>query len=288
MNRVFWRWEEKDFGFRFRVGKGKRTEEYYQTTVNREFYIVPKGKRKLSAARVKDLSESANMPNALHIVPNPWQNYEREWDWIVTENGICLNYAGCLDKEEIDRREDEGVARVMEYITSLLDRPESAPLTIELLCQIHRELMGTIYPFAGNWRTVDLHKGEGVTKWPLPPCGIGPIMDILDRDVFSRSPLISDDDEEIFAYTSEVMNEVIAIHPFREGNGRTAFLIGNLILMQNNMLPIDVYDRHRDEERYFAACEAGRVRKDYAPLASLISQWESEAFERWEAEHGQI
>lgn len=29
VNRVTWRWEEKDFGFRFRAGKGKRTEEYY-------------------------------------------------------------------------------------------------------------------------------------------------------------------------------------------------------------------------------------------------------------------
>jgi cell filamentation protein len=146
--------------------------------------------------------------------------------------------------------------------------------------------MEAIFPFAGNWRTVDLHKGEGPTKWPLPPCGIDPIVDILYRDVFSHSPLISDDDEEIFAYTSEVMNEIIAIHPFREGNGRTAFIIGNLILMQNSMLPLDVFDRLRDEERYYAACETGRVKKDYAPLASLISQWESDALERWEATHG--
>ena len=58
--------------------------------------------------------------------------------------------------------------------------------------------------------------------------------------------------------------------------------------MQNDMLPIDVYDRRRDEDRYFAACEAGRVKKDYAPLASLISQWEAEALERWEVVNGEI
>ena len=288
MSRARWRWAEKDYGFRFRIGNGTRAEEYYQTLVNHEFYMVPKGRRKLSEARIKELSALASVSDKLHVVPNPWKHYEREWDWIVTEDGICLNFAGCLDKEEINRREDEGVARAMEYITRLLDRPESAPLTIKLLCQVHRELMQSIYPFAGNWRVVDLHKGAGPTKWPLPPCGIGPITDILDRDVFSRSPIISEDDEEIFAYTSEVMNEIIAIHPFREGNGRTAFIIGNLILMQNDMLPIDVYDRLLDEKRYFAACEAGRIKKDYAPLAALISRWESEALERWEAAHGQI
>ena len=180
------------------------------------------------------------------------------------------------------------MARAMEYITALLDRPEPVPLTVKLLRQVHRALMGEIYPFAGDWRTVDLHKGEGPTKWPLPPYGIGPIIEILDRDVLIRSPLISGNDEEIYTYTSEVMNEIIAIHPFREGNGRTAFIIGNLILMQNDMLPIDVYDRRRDEDRYFAACEAGRVKKDYAPLASLISQWEAEALERWEVVNGEI
>ena len=41
-------------------------------------------------------------------------------------------------------------------------------------------------------------------------------------------PCISDDDEEVFAYASEVMSELLAIHPFREGNGRTAFIVGNL------------------------------------------------------------
>ena len=45
-------------------------------------------------------------------------------------------------------------------------------------------------------------------------------MDVLERDVLSRSPLISDNDQEVFAYASEVMNELLAIHPFREGNGQ--------------------------------------------------------------------
>ena len=58
-------------------------------------------------------------------------------------------------------------------------------------------------------------------------------MGVLERDVFSRSPVLSDDDDEVFGFASEVMNEVLAIHPFREGNGRTAFIVGDLILMQN-------------------------------------------------------
>ena len=121
----------------------------------------------------------------------------------------------------------------------------------------------------------------------MPPGGIEPLMELLERDVLSRSPVISDDDTEVVGFAAEVMGEFIAIHPFREGNGRAAFILGNLILMQNDLLPLDVYDRHRDQGRYFEACEAVRVKKDYEPMASLIGEWEDAALERWEASHGE-
>jgi cell filamentation protein len=288
MNQVVWRWEERDFGFRFRDGKGPRSQEYYQAAKNSTYYIIPKSQRKFSKKHADALSVTGTIPNSINIVPSPWQNYDRDWNWIVTEDNICLNYAGCLEKEEINRREDEGVARAMEFVTRILDHPEHAPLTIELLRQVHLELMGDIYPFAGEWRTVALHKGGGPIKWPLPLGGFAPVIDELERNVFSRSPIVSNNDDEVFSYASEVMNEIIAIHPFREGNGRTAFVVGNLILMQNDLMPIDVYDRRRDETRYFTACEAGRISGNYMPLADLISEWENEAIARWEVLHGQI
>lgn len=283
---IIWRWAERDFGFRFRAGSGRQAAEYYQAARPGEFYVVDKSKRKLPKEQVENLAASGMAPTSPRTVPSPWQNYDQDWDWITTADGLLLNYAGCLDRQEIDRREDEGVARAMEYVASLLERPDPVPLTVPLLQQLHRELMGAIYPFAGTWRTVALHKGDGPTKWPLPPGGIQSVIDVLDRDVLRRSPVISDADDEVFAYASEVMNELLAIHPFREGNGRTAFILGNLILMQNNMLPLDVYDRLHDEAAYFAACEAGRIDKDYAPLAALLSDWQDAAYERWEASRG--
>ena len=286
MSRVTWRWEDRDFGFRFRVGAGRRTFEFYQARSAGEFYVVPRSQRKLPKARADTIAKLANPPALPRIVPTPWQNYEREWDQIVTDDGICLNWAGCLDQEEINRREDEGVQRAMECITELVERGELVRLSLRLLKQMHVQLMGSIYPFAGNWRTVPLHKGEGPTKWPLPPGGIQPLMDVLERDVLARSPLFTEDDGEVFSYASEVMNELLAVHPFREGNGRTAFIIGNLILMQNEMLPLTTYELRADEDRYYAACEAGRVFKDYAPLAALLAEWEDRTLARWRENHG--
>jgi len=287
MSRVQWRWTEKDFGFRFRSGGGKAKAEYYQASEPGTFYTVPARHRKLKKERIEELA-AAVVPTSPRVVPIPWQNYDRdEWDWIESSDGILLNFAGCLDREEIHRREDEGVARAMELIASYLDRAEPVPLTAKLIKQVHIELMGAIYPFAGEWRQVGLTKGNGPEKWPFPRGGIDPQMAVLERDVFSRSPFIADDDSKVFYFVAEVMGELIALHPFREGNGRTSFIVGNLLLMQNDLLPLDVYDRRADEARYYAACENVRVHRNYAPLAKLIAEWERAAQERWEAGNGQ-
>ena len=168
MNRVHWRWEEKDFGFRFRSGVGRKKGEYYQAAGSSEFYIVPASQRKLAKERFEELAALAVAPTSPRVVPTPWRDYDRDWDWITTADGIAFNFAGCLDREEIHRREDEGVARAMELVATFLERAEPVPLTSVAIQQIHAELMGAIYPFAGGWRTVALHKGDGPTKWPLP------------------------------------------------------------------------------------------------------------------------
>jgi len=250
--------------------------------------VVPSSQRKLTKTRVDELTVLFPAPSSPRVVGNPWHDYERDWDWIINDDGICLNWAGCLDKEEIDRREDEGVQRAMELVADLVAHANPVQLSIRVIQEVHVALMGPIYPFAGAWRTVGLHKGEGPERWPLPPGagGIQPLMDVLERDVLSRSPVISDNDQEVFTYASEVMNELLAIHPFREGNGRVAFILGNLILMQNNMLPLTTYERRSDEARYFAACEAGRLDKDYSLLAALLAEWEDRALSEWEKRHG--
>ena len=67
-------------------------------------------------------------------------------------------------------------------------------------------MMGEIYPFAGEWRAVDLHKElhhVALSAWRYPAAD-----DVFARDVLSRSPFLSDDEEEVYAYVSEVLNEI--------------------------------------------------------------------------------
>ena len=211
MSRTFWRWEERDFGFRFRAGTGRDAREYYQARMPGSFYIVPASQRKFTKDRMEKLATLANAPASPRVVANPWRHYGRHWDWIVAEDGSW-------------------------------PRMESALTGLAAL----------------RWR----------------------------RSIAREDPFITDDDDEVFRYTSEVMNELLALHPFREGNGRTAFIVGNLILMQNDMLPLAAYERRTDEARFYDACEAGRISKNYVPLATLLTEWEDRALTRWREAHG--
>ena len=279
-SRTLWRWAEKDFGFRFIHGAGNRAAEYYQAATLDEFYHVPAGKRKLAKARVEELAAQITAPTAPTIVAIPWQDYgNTDFQQITTPAGDpCLNWAGCLSVEEIKDRETLGVSRTKESIAELAQREEPAPITLDFIRRIHIEMLGDIYPWAGDWRTVSLHKGDGPTRWPLPPFGMDPVMEHFAKNVLSKTPFLNEDDHEVLAFAAQFMGDFLALHPFREGNGRTAFILTDLILLQNNLAPLDEFIRIRDQSRYFAACDHARLCNN-EPLAELLLEWETEAME---------
>jgi cell filamentation protein len=270
---VKWRWHWKDFGYRFSVG-GRSPEDFYEGLTDGDYYAVPRRDRKVDKDVIALYYPGAKAPTGFRTVACPWRDYARHWDQIVDAEGWPLNYAGCLDHEEVRRQEDLGVARAWEFVTGLRD---DTPVTVELVREVHRELMGEIYPFAGEWRTVRVEKGG--TVWPLPPDGIAPHMAKLEEETFAQTPFYAGDKDALCSFAAELMNEVLAIHPFREGNGRTARILGSLVFLQNDQPPISEWDHNHDEAAYIDACRAGIV-KNHAPLAAVLRRWLDAALKR--------
>jgi len=285
-SRIAWRWEEKDFGFRFLSGTGKRMAEYYQALAANEFYHVPASQRKLKKERIDELAVLAAAPTSPTIVANPWNQYTQDDEQLIQarEGKHCFNWAGCLDKEEIERRETDGINRAGEFVFEYAKRQPYTAITLDTIQKIHREMFEAIYPWAGEWRTVTISKAG--TTWDVPFHDMWIAMKNFETNTLNQTPFHSDDDEEVLQFIARVLGEYIAIHPFREGNGRSAFLLAEIMLLQNGLLPFDRHQRDRDQARYYAACEAARTRFDYQPLTDLFRFWQEEAQEFFLNEEG--
>lgn len=127
-----------------------------------------------------------------------------------------------------DERDPVVLAR-LEYVESaerqreLLAGEVSIPRTYDAdhLRAIHRHLFQDVYPWAGEFRTVDIFKGAGrgfaevrsgeIERYlsDVRRLVVGVAWEHLDRAAFG------DHAAEVFAYLNQA-------HPFREGNGRTS------------------------------------------------------------------
>lgn len=134
-------------------------------------------------------------------------------------HGVLRNRLGIVDRGELEQVEAELTAlRLVE----LQEQPIPGGYDLAHLQAFHRFIFGDVYDWAGELRSVVIGKGE---VFCLPQF-IGPFADDvfgrLARDGFlrglGRTPFV-DGLTELFA-------DVNALHPFREGNGRTqrAFL----------------------------------------------------------------
>lgn len=144
-------------------------------------------------------------------------------DYFTLPDEVLENKLGIRDAEKLKEAEEEIVAIRHAEILASFHRQR---FDFECLRQIHERLFSDIYSFAGQIRSVDLVKAGS----PVPFCYVQNIHDQL-RVVFDALAQKGDlRGLERTAFARELAylaSELNAIHPFREGNGRSirCFLI---------------------------------------------------------------
>lgn len=73
--------------------------------------------------------------------------------------------------------------------------------------------------------------------------------------------------------------ELVKIHPFIDGNGRTSRLIMNLSLMNNGYNPVIIKKENRLE--YYEFLDKAHVNGDYTDFIKLITKLEIETLEKY-------
>jgi cell filamentation protein len=90
-------------------------------------------------------------------------------------------------------------------------------------CSVHRHLFQDVYEWAGQYRTVRTSKGGNAFCYPE---NISTQMDVLFQELHQSQFLQHPGRAVFLAEIARFLGELNAIHPFRDGNGRSqlAFL----------------------------------------------------------------
>jgi cell filamentation protein len=181
---------------------------------------------------------------------------------------VLRNLIGIKRKREIEALESRELLQTTEALIYLYDRDHR--FTAEDLRTMHRQWLGHIYEWAGNYRNVNLAKG-GFT---FASAHLVPrLMDQFEKQFLAiYTPCrMSGIDETIHAI-SAVHVEFLLIHPFREGNGRLARLFASLMALQAGFPLLDFgMLKGRRKQEYFMAIQYGLDRR-YEPMEKIFGE----------------
>lgn len=134
-------------------------------------------------------------------------------------NGVLRNSLGITDATELSEAE----ADIAAVELAILDA-EPLPGSYDLahLQAFHRQIFGSVYPWAGELRTVEISKGTSF----CPSIHIVSFAKGVFHKLADNGHLQGLDRLEFIRALADLYGDVNAIHPFREGNGRNqrAFL----------------------------------------------------------------
>lgn len=181
---------------------------------------------------------------------------------------VLRNLLGITRVRDIREAESQALELAQE---AALDRfGADHRFTAEDICALHRLWLGPIYPWAGEYRSVNIGKaGFQFAHAPLIPG----LMRELERGALARhTPCKPAPDSVLALALAEVHAELILIHPLREGNGRLARLLALLMALQTGLAPLNFGPLSgRGRRRYIGGIHAA-VGRDYAPLASIFAR----------------
>lgn len=117
------------------------------------------------------------------------------------------------------------------------------------ILEIHRLILTDIRPEdAGTYRKVNVRVGGSWRKFPKPE-EVKELMDNFMKDMNSKIGSIHP-----VILSAKIHQGLVFIHPFIDGNGRTARLLMNLTLLRNGYPPACIYFHER--KNYYAALES--------------------------------
>ena len=175
---------------------------------------------------------------------------------LILENGVT--FPGKSLKDHLEVAEHAGA---LAWVLDTAGRTET-PITDGDIRYLHRLVVGQAIPeisgrYADRARRLEFN-GNGF-EFPSPE-GVPGLMASL-RDWFSGAP-----NEPAAAFEAQFL--LLAIHPFNDGNGRTARLVTNWMLARSGFPLIAIHPENKSD--YLAAIAAGLPDNDASALSEFL------------------
>lgn len=190
-----------------------------------------------------------------------YYEYEKDNFYCYPNTYVLKNKLNIKDSEKLKIAERKITAlRTAE----LMQNPPIAEFNFDFLKQIHKALFGAIYDWAGKVRTVNISKGNAFCMCDFIESQMNEVMQKLKNENY-LSNLSKEKLSERLAF---YLGEINAVHPFREGNGRTQRLFIQF-LAQTNGFKLD-FSKITNEQMLEASVQTFTC--EYKLMTELIFQ----------------
>ena len=192
------------------------------------------------------------------------------------------------DKKEMQEREVVGVFRASRFVREYAK--SHGQISVDILCKIHANIFEEAWPeIAGVFRDEDISRISGSDHVPPHWRQIPSLMREMDEKMYGyvadltlaegliqhakdESAEFLKTIESVLKFAAYVHHAITYIHPFRDGNGRTARLAANLILERYGLIGISIKIERENKNRYCDALAQIDKYEDYEPLLNLMAE----------------
>ena len=221
--------------------------------------------RPLPVSAVKKLQENFSLEMTYNSNAIEGNSLTLKETFLVINEGITVK-----NKPLKDHLEAKDHYSAIEYLYDLVDKDKKHTISEKLIRSIHEIIVQeTEKEQAGKYRNANVYIA-GAKHTPPDAFEVPRLMNELIKWLGQNKKM------DVVELAALFHHKLVHIHPFFDGNGRTARLIMNLLLMQAGY-PLAIIFKNDRRKYYNILAKADK--KDFAPLINFIAQTIEKSFD---------
>lgn len=178
-------------------------------------------------------------------------------------SGLKLPKGKVYTLKEIYEKEAQNIAKaILKYLSAPPSKKE-APFSYGWMMELHEEMFGDVWEWAGKFRKIELSIGIQAYRVPME---LKNLCD--DVEYWSKNKTY-----DVFEIATRMHHRAVQIHPFQNGNGRWSRMLANIYLRQHGKMPVrwqeDLLARENPKRSEYISALKKADNGDYSKLIEM-------------------